>query len=89
MIVNLSQHQDDLMMQDSVMTTFCVEEEKIAELVAQCSFEVNESAGAPVAMTEQQEEDEDILSAGFISDWFNYSLYKFISCLMLFLMKCL
>ena len=48
------------MKQHSVMTTFCAEEENIAEMSPQCSFEVNESPGAPVTMTKQQEEDEEI-----------------------------
>ena len=48
--VVLDHHQDDSMKQHSVMTSFCAEKEKIAEASAQCSFEVNESLGAPVAM---------------------------------------
>ena len=48
------------MKQHSVMTSFCAKEEKITEPSAQCSFEVNESPGVPVTMTEQQEEDEEI-----------------------------
>ena len=39
------------MKQHLVMTSFCAEEEKIAEPSSQCHFEVNESPGAPVAMT--------------------------------------
>ena len=49
--VVLDHHQDDSMKQHSVMTSFCAEKEKIAEPSTQCSFEVNESQGAPVAMT--------------------------------------
>ena len=48
------------MKQHSVMTSFCAEKEKIAEPSSQCTFEVNESLGDPVAMTMQQEEDEEI-----------------------------
>ena len=48
------------MKQHSVMTSFCAEEERIAEPSAQCIFEVNESPGVPVTITEQQEEDKDI-----------------------------
>ena len=48
------------MKQNSIITSFCVEKEKVAEPSAQCSFEVNESPGALVAMTEKQEEDEEI-----------------------------
>ena len=58
--VTLDHHLDDLMKQHSVMASFCVEEENIAEPLAQCIFEVNESPGVPVTMTEQQEEDEEI-----------------------------
>ena len=58
--MTLDHHQDELMKQHSVMKNFCAEEEKIAEPSAQCSFEVNESPGAPVAMTGQQEKDEEI-----------------------------
>ena len=58
--VALDHHQDDLMKQHSVMTTFCAEEEQIAEPLAQCSFEVNESPRVPVTMTEKQEEDKEI-----------------------------
>ena len=50
--VTLGHHQDDLMKQHSIMTSFCAEEEKIAKPSAQCSFEVNESPRAPVTMTE-------------------------------------
>ena len=46
------------MKQHSFITSFCAEKENIAEPSSQCSFEVNESLGAPIAMTEQQEEDE-------------------------------
>ena len=56
----LKHHQDDSMKQHSVITSFCAEKEKIAEPLAQCSFEVNESPGDPIAMIEQQEEDEEI-----------------------------
>ena len=48
------------MKQHSVITSFCAEKENIAEPLAQCSFEVNESLGAHVAMAEQKEEDEEI-----------------------------
>ena len=48
------------MKQHLVMTSFCAEEERIAEPSAQCSFEVKETPGVPVTMTEQQEEDEEI-----------------------------
>ena len=48
--VTLDHHQDDLMKRHSVMTTFCAEEEKIAEPSAQCIFEVNESPGVLVTM---------------------------------------
>ena len=50
------------MKQHSVITSFCGEKEKVAEPSAQCSFEVNESPGAPIAMTKQQEEDEEIFN---------------------------
>ena len=58
--VVLDHHQDDSMKQHSVITNFCAEKEKIAEPSAQCSFEANESPGAPVAMRERHEEDEEI-----------------------------
>ena len=58
--VVLNHHQEDSMKHHSVMTRFCAEKENIAEASTQCSFEVNESPGALVAMIEQQEEDEDI-----------------------------
>ena len=48
------------MKQQSRMIGLCTDEEKIAEPSTQCSFEVNESPGVPVTMTEQQEEDEEI-----------------------------
>ena len=49
------------MKQQSLMTGLCADEERIAEPSAQCSFKGNESPGILVAMTEQQqEEDEDI-----------------------------
>ena len=48
------------MKQHSVITSFCAEKEKVAEPSTQCNFEVNESPGAPIAMNEQQEEDEEI-----------------------------
>ena len=47
------------MKQHSIITSFCAEKEKIVEPSAQCSFEVNESPGSPVSMTEQQQEDEE------------------------------
>ena len=37
--VNFSHHQDDLMKQQSVMTSLCADEENIAEPSIQCSFE--------------------------------------------------
>ena len=58
--VVLDHHQDGSMKQHSVMTSFCAEEEKIAETSSQCIFEVNESPGVPVTMIEKQEEDEEI-----------------------------
>ena len=58
--VVLDHHQDDSMKQYSIMTSFCVEKEKIAEPSAQCSFEVNESPRVPVTMTEQLDEDQEI-----------------------------
>ena len=48
------------MKQNSIMTSFCAEEEKIVEPSAQCSFEVNESPGVPITMTKQQEGYEEI-----------------------------
>ena len=48
------------MKQHSVITSFCAEKKKVAEPSTQCNFEVNESLGVPVAMTEQLEEDEEI-----------------------------
>ena len=42
------------------MTSFCAEEEKIAEPSSQCSFKVHESPRVLVTMTEKQEEDEEI-----------------------------
>ena len=51
--VNFSHHQDDLMKQQSVMTSLCADEEKIAEPSTQCSFEGKESPGVPITMTEQ------------------------------------
>ena len=48
------------MKQHSVIISFCAKKEKVAELSSQCSFEVNESPGDPAAMTEQQDEDEEI-----------------------------
>ena len=50
------------MNQHLVITSFCAEKEKVAEPSAQWSFEVNESPGASVAMTKQQEEDEEIFN---------------------------
>ena len=47
---NLSHQQHDLMKQQSVMTTLCADEEKIAEASTQCNFEGNESPGVPVIM---------------------------------------
>ena len=47
---NLSYQQYDLMKKKSVMTTLCVDEEKIAEPPTQCNFEGNESPGVPVIM---------------------------------------
>ena len=59
--LNLIHHQDDLMKQQSVMTSLCADEERIAEPSTKYSFEGNESSGVPVTMTEQkQEEDENI-----------------------------
>ena len=47
------------MKQQSVMTTLCANEEKIAEPSTQCNFEGNESPGVPVIMTEQHQEDDE------------------------------
>ena len=59
--VKLSHHQDDLVKQQSLMTGLCADEERIAEPSAQSSFKGNESPRIPVAMIEQQqEEDEEI-----------------------------
>ena len=58
--VILDHHQDDSKKQHSIITSFCAKKEKVAEPSAQCSFEVNESPRAPVAMTEHLEEDEEI-----------------------------
>ena len=41
------------MKQQSVMTTLCADEEKIAEPSTQCNFEGDESPGILVTMTEQ------------------------------------
>ena len=57
--VNLSYQQDDLMKQQSMMTTLYADEEKIAEPSNQCNFEGNESPRVPVIMTEQQQEDDE------------------------------
>ena len=49
------------MKHQSVMTSLCVDEERIAKPSTQCSFEGNESPGVPITMTEKQkEEDEEI-----------------------------
>ena len=53
-------HQEDSKKQHSVISSFCAEKEKVADPSAQCSVEVNESLGVPVAMTKQLEEDEEI-----------------------------
>ena len=51
------------MKQQSIMTSLCPDEERIAEPSTKCSFEGNESPGVPVTMTEkQQEEDEKIFN---------------------------
>ena len=51
---NLRYQQDDLMKQQSMMTTLCADEEKVVEPSTQCNFEGNESPGVPVIMTKQQ-----------------------------------
>ena len=47
------------MKQQSMMTSLCVDEEKIVEPSTQCSFEGKESLGVPITMIEQQQENDE------------------------------
>ena len=54
---NISYQQDDLMKQQSMMTTLYADEEKIAKPSTQCNFKGDESRGVPMTMKEQPQED--------------------------------
>ena len=58
--VILDHHQDVSKKQHSVISSLCVEKGRVVDPSTQCSVEVNESSGVPVAKTEQLEEDEEI-----------------------------
>ena len=58
--VILDHHQDDSNKQHSVISSLCAKKGRVAEPSTQCSVEVNEYSGVPVAMKKKLEEDEEI-----------------------------